>query len=142
MSTCNSIRILSICAGLLTLGACVSNPRPYDGTLGYQTEQQAEGWLVTYADEYHRSRQAMLENISQVCAQLGDKSVAPPELTLRNERVLIKTVKVPLVVAEGTHTTGSPNLGPPSHWAPVQPTTTQQTITRSIEVREITALCP
>lgn len=143
MSTYKAIQTLAVILGGLSLiTSCASTPRPFDGTLGYRVKHQPEGWQVTYTDEYHHSREAMLLNIAKVCTELADRPIDATDLVIMGDKAMVVPIQMPILVAEGTQTTGSPNIGPPSNWSPVEPVTTRQSVVQSVEVREITALCP
>lgn len=130
---------LWLVAGILAMSGCTSGPRPFDGTLGYQTVEQPEGLQVTYIDEARASRQAILEQVAQVCADSSGREVQIAQLRVVEESVYDDQVAMTIPIPVGTTATGDT-----SGWSgtPIESTVHQETVLQRITLRRIVALCP
>lgn len=132
------MRAMTITILAATVFGCASSPRPFDGTLGYQTKAKPEGLEVTVVDEARHSRQATLEQVAQVCTDNSGEAVAIAQLQVLEESIydddLYLTVPVPVEVT---------NLGAPSKFnGQAQPIVHQEQVLQRVTLRKVVALCP
>jgi len=123
----------------ITLCACASGPRAYDGVVGYRTEPVETGLEVTYADEADTSDEQILSYIFEVCAE----TLKVPQNSMMIQVTSVSEVErrtdMSLQIPVGTQPVTSLMHGMPVESQ--QLITQQQTVFRNMKLKEMVAVC-
>lgn len=125
------------------LSGCMSGPRPFDGTLGYQVSKNKQGTSVKYTSESGQKPAAVHALVKKVCS--SELGVDVDHISLVNEKVDEKEINTEVFA----HTVFSPSpvgITNPSRagGVPGQIVNTRveyQSVTRPMKLQILSAEC-